>query len=1137
MKQTKQITFLLLVGTLFLIPFSGYSQKINVNYQTTSIIQVLSDLEKQSHYSFVYQKQVLNDAPLITCSMSNATLTQILDKICSDAGLSYEFFKETIVLSKGKNPNNTDLDEPSKITGVVTALDDGTPVPFANVFIKGTPIGTTAGENGAFVIENVPDNAVLTISSIGYLTQNVTIGSRKVINVQMKSDQEFLEETIIVAYGSAKKGSITGSAAVVDKAQLEKRVLTNVGKSIEGQVAGVMTTSGSGQPGEGSSIVVRGYGSINASKTPLYVVDGIPFDGGLNSINPSDIESITVLKDASSGALYGARGANGVILITTKKGKVGAVNITYNGTVGWSNPSLNSYDRVSQKDYVQLTYESLRNTFYFSNNYSWAEAEAMARANLSNTLGGEIYNPFKNYTWDTIIGSDGYVQDDAVSSWNEDWLEDGIINHNALRQEHVVTVTGGTDRFRALLSLGYLNEDGYTYETGFKRYSARVNLDTDINSWFSAGLNISIANSVFTGLMNSGNSYGNQFYYAQLAGPIYPIYEKDESGNSVIDELGEKIYDYGDTRPCWPGTSMVGLLFDDDHSQENMNESVRTYIRIGSDSDDAGFLKGLKLTVNFGGDNRDAYETLFNNMYNGNYVASNGRIYKYSKRTTSYTFNQLLTYNREFNNHTIDILAGHEYYNYDYHYIAATKTNLVDGIVELRPATSNIDADSYSNEYNIESYLTRLNYNYDGKYYISASLRRDGSSRFYKDNRWGNFWSVGANWRVTNENFMSQVPWVDNLNIKASYGLQGNDDLSTYYAWQSFYGLSWANEGATGALISSLENKDVTWEKSANFNVGFDAKLFKGKLSLSGEWYNRKTTDMLLNYPMALSTGFSGYDANAGSMVNKGIEFSVTGVLMDRKNVFWKASVLGTSINNKILKLTTESPSFVSGQHIYEEGRPMYTFYMTRFAGVNPETGAEQYYAYESLDENGNAVGEYVTEDYSVANACRYYLGSRMPKISGSIGTDLVLFNCVDLSILTTYSLGGSVYDVIYKELVYPTQYARAISSDVLDRWQNPGDITDEPRMRISTASSSVSDRFLIDASYFTIKNITIGYTLPSKISKIAGISKIRIYASLDNLKTFNHLNGMDPQYSLGGTTTYAYAPNKTTIIGLNLNF
>ena len=1023
-----------------------------------------------------------------------------------------------------------------RVNGVVTDARTGSPIPFASVVVKNSATGTAADADGKYAIQVPSPNSVLVFSSIGFKTLEAEVGGRSVVNVMLDTDNQFIDETIVVAYGTAKKGSLTGSAAVVQSEDLEKRITSNISKALDGQVAGVMTTSGTGQPGEGASIVIRGYGSINASKTPLYVVDGIPFDGGLSSINPADIESMTVLKDASSGALYGARGANGVVLITTKKGKAEKVSINYSGTVGWSNPALKYYDRVDQKDFVQLTYESLRNNYVASGSYSWEQSEQLARESLSGTLGGEINNPFKNYTWETLIGPDGFVQKDAVSAWNEDWLEDGMVKHNAFRQEHVVSVSGGTERMKAFMSLGYTDENGYIVQTGFKRYSARVKLDSQVNDYVAAGLNISMADTEHYGVRPTGDSYGNPIIYGQQVGPIYPVYEKDASGNTVLDENGKKKFDYGDSRPWMPGTSIVGLLYDDSDDYSYMNEGVRTYITLGSDKDKAGFLKGLKFTVNFGGDNRDGQEYNYNNMYYGNYATSNGRLRRYATRRTSYTLNELLTYNRNFGLHGFDILAGHEFYRYRYIYLYAIKTNLVDGIKELRPGTASIDNDSYSQDYAIESWLSRFNYNFAEKYYFSASLRRDGSSRFHEDHRWGNFWSVGANWRISKESWFENVNWVNNLNLKASYGVQGNDDLDTYYAWQSFYSLDWSNDGKSGAKVSTLENKDITWEKNANFNIGLDAALFNNRLNVGIEWYRRLTTDMLLSYPMALSTGFSGYDANVGSVVNKGLEWSISGVLMDTKNFFWRTTFLGSTIQNKILSLTTETPKYTSGQQIYEVGKPMYTFYMVKHAGVNPENGNEIFWTYDEIDENGNYVNETTTEDYTAATAHRYYVGGRLPKMTGSLGMDFEIFKNFDFSFLTAFSIGGKIYDSIYKMLIYP-QYGRAFSPDVLGRWQKPGDVTEVPKIDIAKSSNYVSDRALINASYLTVKSITLGYTLPLNIARKIGANKVRVFTSFDNVYTFSHLNGMNPQYNFAGTTNQVIAPQKTAVVGVNLNF
>lgn len=1121
------------LALLFSALLSTSAQNFSVNYSSAQIVKILSDLEQRTDYTFVYQKQELIGIKPLTLKMDNVTLLQVLDRICSDTGLTYRVVNSTIVLRKEDQETRTS--GLLSVSGVI-ADHTGVPIPFASVVIKNTMLGASSDENGLYSLNNVPADATLIFSSIGYKTVESAVSGRKRIDATLAPAPEALEETIVVAYGTAKEGSLTGSVGVIQSEEIEKRITSNISKAFDGQVAGVMTTSGSGQPGEGASIIVRGYGSINASKTPLYVVDGIPYDGGLSAINPQDIESITVLKDASSGALYGARGANGVVLITTKKGLTDKVNISYSGNFGWSNPAIKYYDRVGSADFVQLTYESLRNNFYDSGNYTWEQSMQQARETLSGTLGGEIYNPFKNYTWETLIGADGYIQKDAVAAWNEDWLDDGVVRHNAFRQEHVVSVSGGTQKIKSFMSLGYTNENGYIQQTSFQRYSGRAKIDAKPNDYLAAGINISLSDTEHNGVRPEGDDTGNPILYAQQIGPIYPVYEKDLNGNDLLDANGNRIIDYGDTRPWDPGSSIIGRLYDDCTDYSYINSSIRTYLALGSDNDNAGIIKGLKLTVNFGGDNRDMQEWSYNNMYHGGYKTANGRLRRYATRKISYTLNELLTWNRSFNQHDIDMLVGHEFYRYQYFYLNGVRTNLVDGIKELRPATANINNDSYSQDYAIESWLSRFNYNFDEKYYFSASLRRDGSSRFNKDYRWGNFWSVGANWRVSKEEWMQGIRWIDNLNLKASYGVQGNDDLDTYYAWQSLYNLNYPNDGMTGAVVSSLENTNISWEKNANFNIGLDASLLKNRLNIGLEWYARKTTDMLLNYPMALSTGFDGYDANVGSLINKGLEWTLSGVVVDNHDFFWRTTLMGSTVQNRILNLTTESPRIISGQQVYEEGRPIYTFYMVRHAGVNPENGNELFWTYESIDENGNYVGETTTEDYTVASAHKYYVGCRIPKLTGSLGMEFEFPKGFDLSFLTTFSLGGKIYDGIYNALLHGS-YARAMSPVLLDRWQQPGDETDVPKMDIAGSAAHTSDRSLVNASYFSVKSITLGYTLPASISQRASVSKLRVYASLDNYLLLSHLNGMNPQYNFAGTTNQAIAPQKTMVVGINLNF
>ena len=974
----------------------------------------------------------------------------------------------------------------------------------------------------------------LMISFIGYRTQEVAVAPQ--VKVTLKPEAELLDEVMVVAYGTAKKSSFTGSASTIDNKKLELRPITNVTKGLEGQSTGVLTTSGSGQPGSSSSVVIRGYGSINASKNPLYVVDGIPFDGSLSSINPSDIESMTILKDASAGALYGARGANGVVMITTKKGKEGKTKVNWRSTAGWSSRAIKQYDVVDQKEFVQLSYEALRNGYVFNNGYSWADAEAAARGRIGSTLGGELYNPFKNYTWGNIINPEtGMVQADAKSAWDERWL-DGVQRDNAFRHEHQLSLNGGSEKTQYMFSLGYLNEDGILESTAFQRYSARANINSNVTDWFQTNLNASLSHSLQNFSDYDGSSTSNVWYSAQFVSPLFPLYLKDLEGKTILNENGKPQLDYGEQgRPgSYNDFNPLGGLLDDKADVKNDVASLRTGLTFGSDNDRFGIFKGLKFAVNFGMDYRNQLQKSYMNMYHGNQANAGGLLMKYNTRMQSFTFNQVLTWNRSFGLHNFDVMAGHEFYAYKYEYMDAGKTNLVDGILELRPGTTLYSADSYTNNYRIESWLGRFNYNYDEKYYFSASLRTDGSSRFHKDNRWGTFWSLGGNWRISKEAFMEDVEWVNNLSLKVSYGEQGNDNLGTLYAWQSLYNLSWANSNQIGGMVSSLENREVSWEKNGNLNIGIETSLFDSRLSINAEYYNKKTTDMLLSYPMATSTGFNGYNANVGDMRNSGFEFEVKGTPIKTNDFTWELTWMGSTVKNKVLKLTAESPEIISGIYSTKEGNPINTFYMAKSAGVDPATGAQLYWVYDK-DENGNITNERVSSDYSKASNSKYYLGSRIPDLYGSIGTNLS-WKGIDLSILTTYSIGGKVYDGLYSGSMNNMYYNNTWNRHALRRWQKPGDITDVPRIEVG-GSYATNDRFLVDASYFAIKNITLGYTLPKTWMSRAKLNSVRVFGSVDNLALFTHLQGMDPQYNFSGQTDYSYTPNKTWSLGFEINF
>ena len=974
----------------------------------------------------------------------------------------------------------------------------------------------------------------MVVSYVGMTTQEVTI--RPYVKVTMQSDAEVLEDVLVVAYGTAKKESFTGSAAVVNNKKITARPVANVTKALEGMVAGVQTTSGSGQPGSGASIVIRGFGSINASSSPLYVVDGVPYDGSISSINPNDIASMTILKDASAGALYGSRGANGVVMITTKKGEQGRTRVNLKANWGVSSRSLPRYETLDEAGYLETVYQSYKNDLIYNDGVAPSLAAVQAlqamKSGATAIFGtNEMYNPFNYSITELIDPVTGKVRSDAKLRYSEDWVDEAM-QDNPLRQDYTATITSGNDRTSQMYSLGYVDEQGLLKTTKFSRISARMNIDTQVNKWLKAGMNANYARRSSNSAQENNSYSSNVWYTAELMAPIYPVFEKDAAGNTIVDGLGNPVFDYGSSRPAGANAdwNTIATLYDDRYLSESDNLSGRAYAEIGNLK--TGALQGLKLAVNYGFDLVNASSMTYYNPYNGNSVGVKGTIQKANGRTFSYTFNQLLTYDRKFGKHHVDVLAGHEFYKYNYQYLGAAKTGFpFGGLYELDAASTITDASSYQDFYAVESVLSRASYDYDDKYYLSGSYRRDGSSRFHKDSRWGDFWSVGANWRISQENFMKNVKWVNNLSVKASYGVQGNDNLGSFYAWQSFYDLGWPNATMNGAALSSLESSDLRWEKNANLNVGVEARLFN-RLSLGIEWYNRETSDMLMAYPMATSLGFDGYNKNIGSMRNRGIDASAA-VDIIKREFNWTFSVMASTIDNKVLKLA-DKPEIISGSYIIREGETLNSFYTATAAGVDPATGKQLYWVWDE-DENGVKSEKYITDDKAKATQCKEIQGSRIPDVYGSF-TNEFRYKGFDLSVMCTYSLGGKVLDGVYSTLLYGNYIGQAKSKHLERAWKQPGDITDIPRIEIGQ-SYPTTNNSLINASYLALKNITLGYSLPVRTAKALGMQNLRITATGDNLVLFNHLKGMNPQYNFTGGTNFGYVPTRTIAFGIDVTF
>ena len=1024
----------------------------------------------------------------------------------------------------------------TKVTGTVISADDNEPIIGASIVVKGTMVGTVTDFDGAFSLD-VPSSAkTLVVSYVGMKTQEIEVKSN--LRILMQTDNQSLDEVVVVAYGTAKKESFTGSAEIIKNEKIEKRTVANVSKALDGLVAGVQTTSGSGQPGSGSSVVIRGFGSIKASQNPLYVVDGIPYDGNINAINPNDIESMTVLKDASAGALYGSRGANGVVMITTKKGKDGALLVNLKANWGIASRAIPRYETMDERGYLETIFQSYKNDQIASNGLSPEAASVAALTAMGSGAKAifgtnQMYNPFNFPIAELIDPVTGKVRSDATLRYHEDWMDEATAN-NPLRQEYVLNMSGSQNKTKYMFSLGYLNEDGLLKTTNFQRYTGRINVDTEYKNWLTAGLSTNFAHTKSNTSQTSTSASSNIFYSAQLMAPIFPVHQLDENGQIMYGADGAPMFDYGSTRPAGANANFnsIATLFDDKYGTNDDNVSGRTYISLGDLKD--GPLQGLKLTANFGFDYVNRNNFTYYNPYFGNAASVKGMLAKSNYRYFSYTFNQLLTYDRKFNDkHHIDFLAGHEYYDYEVSSLSATKSGFpFGGIYELAGATTITDASSLKDSYTIESYLFRANYDYMDKYYLSASFRTDGSSRFNKDYRWGKFWSVGANWRMNNEAFLSDVDWLNNLSVKASYGVQGNDNVGTLYAWQSFYDLGWPNASMSGALVSSLENTNLKWEQNGNLNVGVEAKVFD-RFSASIEWYNRKTTDMLLDYPMASSLGFDSYLKNIGSMRNTGWDITLNGRLVNTNDFTWDLTLMGSTIKNKVLHLA-DKPEIISGNYIIKEGETINSFYTAKSAGVDPATGSQLYWVWDT-DENGNPGEPYISSNIKKATASKQIMGSRIPNLYGSFTNDFK-YKGFDLSIMCTYSIGGKVLDSVYNTFMYGNYVGQAKHKNLERAWKQPGDITDVPKIEIGKAYP-ITDADLINASYLAIKNITLGYSLPTRLTKGMFMKEIRFTATADNLVLFSHLKGMDPQYNFSGGTTFVYTPSRTISFGVDVKF
>lgn len=1039
----------------------------------------------------------------------------------------------------------------TQASGQVVDAEDGSPLPGATVAVAGTKIAVGTDVDGKFVIKGLTAaHQSLTVTYVGYEPQTVAAGPD--LHIRLKTASNVMDEVIVVAFGKQKREAFTGSATVIKADEITRQQVTNPVEALNGKVAGLqMTEDNSLSASSTPSMLVRGIGSLNANNEPLIVVDGMPFGGYLNDINPADIESMTVLKDAASNALYGARGANGVIMITTKKGQRGTTRVTFDAKWGVNTNGRVEYDIIDNPgEYYEAYYRALTNYYMYRQENPMGAEQAHITANRTipladsrNGLGYMVYNVPQG---EFLIGTNGKLNPHATlgnrvaynnqiyTLYPDNWYREGT--RNGLRQEYNFNLTGGNDRFSFLTTLGYLNNQGLSYNNDIERVTARIKADYQAYDFLRVGTNAGYTHT-------KSNSLGSVFATRYNCAPIYPLYVRDGDGNIMTDKNGRR-YDYGNMdmglmRPYDPAGNVIqGDLLDIN------SDNANAFNLSGWGTLD--FLRDFHLTVNGSVYVTESRAKQTVNPDYGYSVATGGSTYIDHYRTTDTNFQQLLNWNRSFGRHNLDVLLGHEYSRTDGLDLNASAKNFADynQNSEISGTIINVSSGSSWSLYNVEGYFSRAQYDYDNRYFVSGSFRRDGSSNFHPDHRWGNFWSLGAAWIVSKEDWFPRTPVLNMLKYKVSYGEQGNDGIGSF-KYTDMYSLS-NNNNKVALSFASKGTKDISWEKVGNFNTGLEFEMFNSRLTGGVDYYYRKTTDMLMWFSSPVEIGYSGYYDNVGDMSNTGIEVNLNADLLATRNFSWSVGMNGAWQVNRIDYIPAEKRNatldghrgYVSGNFLDAEGLPMYTFRLKRFAGVN-DKGEPLYYRRTTLDDGT----EGLTTTTRLDQGDYFLCGSALPTFFGGFNTTVKLFG-LDLTAQFNYSLGGRKLDTGYRALMgSPTSVSTGagLHRDVMQGWM-PGDPATVdggiPMFAYEGVNdNALTDRWLTSANQLTLKTLALGYTLPKNLTERMRVNQLRLFAACENVYYWTARKGFDPRGSISNGTYSGFPAMRTVSAGLTLQF
>lgn len=1083
------------------------------------------------------------------------------------------------------------------ITGMIIDADSGEPLVGASIIIKGTQQGCISDLNGRFIFDRaLPKNQLLVVSYIGYRT--VEIPARpSFMEVRLHQDMNELDEVVVqVAYGTAQRKSITGAISVVDSKQIELRPVGTVTSVLNGLVPGLQTIDGVGQPGIEPEFRIRGYSSVNGSNKPLFVIDGMPYTGWLSDLNPADVESISVLKDAASCALYGSRASNGVILITTKKADKQGLSLHLDIRHGFSARGQNDYKRMNANQFMETIWQGYRNQL-ISSGITPEDATLAANTDIISKVGINIYNKADHELFDNNgrLASDAQILDGYRDDL--DWYTP--YTRNGHRQEYNLSGESGNEKTRVRFSLGYLGEDGYTRQSDFSRLSGMLSADFTPRPWLKTGLSIAGTHQKTNWDMGAGGSgentsLSNAFYFARRIAPIFPVhrhYSNDvlaadgtvlhAKGDYILDEEGRKQYDDGsDTRSEADVVSNGRHLLWESEKNKLWN-SANTMN--GNAYLDVSFLRDFTFSLKGNISLRNTEDRQYGNAEIGNFKGT-GFISKLDKTYKEYTLQEMLTWKHQYGKHFVEGMIGHENYDYRLNLDNTQKTNEnFPGIDELSNFTTTTQSIGYKDTYRTEGYFSRARYNYNDTYFAEASFRRDGSSIFQADHRWGNFWSAGIGWMLSNETFLRDISWLNRLKLRLSYGQVGNDNFGSsngLYQWMSLYG-STINGGEAAYYKVQNENRELKWETNSSLNIGLETRLLD-RVNVSFEYFDRRSDDLLFKYIQPLSSGATDSSVglstvwrNIGDVSNRGWEFSIDGDIFRNRDWEWNVGLNLSKVKNKIGKLPDKDreQGILNGSYQkFMEGHSMYEFWLYQYAGVDQMTGQSVYLpdfeTYYLAGEDGKPVNNkenmdgkdpIPAADWTIINGQCYtgdpryarkdWSGSSLPKINGSLNTSL-RWKDLSLSALMIFSCGSKVLDLPYQTLT--SVGIHALSTDLQNAWTaipegmtetspNRIDPTGIPQVNLDAtingySNQRASTRYLVSGDYLSIKNITLAYRLPAAWCHRLTLGNIRVYAAIENAALFSKRKGLNPAQSFDGIVNNYTSIARVFSFGVNIN-